>query len=594
MQRFTQMSCALAGAWLVLFVSGCHGDSPWGTFEPRGMLQGSSEFRLLYLPQEGELNRSLSPGRAWPAYQDSINARVLEPYGMSPAQKYGEAFGVATMEALVSRYHGIDSFSDAPPCESDADCGEDGSFRCGVKTGASSGHCIAVADGSQAAWAAAALMWDEPSGPVSRSNVTFTREDIQALLALAYHGAHKVSSMDGCDGFARDERITYGDGVAALAPTCLGMGPAQFHLLLANYLGVSGQGFVEQSSGEQGLQEAIVTGYQVLTLDELSAKEANGLVGAFEGGLSDSQSGTIGEQEWVHLLPYDVAAGQVIEVDMQGQGDADLYVRIDRQPTEQAYGCRPYIDGPDERCELVAPEGAKQVFVSVLGESPMNSVYQLEVRIGRHVPETYLGNADVSQIFKAAVEVDYVTSQSGNEDTRVELKRQAYFEYLLELDAQGRIVGGEWLEQNPLQTPLGYWRAQERATSSLAGGAILFSDVESLLRESVGQDRGREMVLEESGRVAKGEWQYYGPFEALLGEVNVRLRGQGGNANLYVGRGAQPSATHFACASQAADSNERCRVRGPGEFFVGIHGEEAAIFDLVVRYVSPGAGSANP
>ena len=50
---------------------------------------------------------------------------------------------------------------------------------------------------------------------------------------------------------------------------------------------------------------------------------------------------------------------------MTGTGDADLYVRFGSQPTKEAYDCRPYENGSNESCNLVAAAEQTQVFISV-------------------------------------------------------------------------------------------------------------------------------------------------------------------------------------------------------------------------------------
>ena len=57
-------------------------------------------------------------------------------------------------------------------------------------------------------------------------------------------------------------------------------------------------------------------------------------------------------------------------------GDADLYVKIGREPTAASYDCRPYKTGSNETCEVTLPQSAA-VYVQVRGYATATSSYKL-------------------------------------------------------------------------------------------------------------------------------------------------------------------------------------------------------------------------
>jgi hypothetical protein len=62
----------------------------------------------------------------------------------------------------------------------------------------------------------------------------------------------------------------------------------------------------------------------------------------------------------------------VFEID--GSGDADLYVRVGSAPTTRTYTCRPFLSGSKERCEVsLATKG--DIGVMVRGWAPTSSVH---------------------------------------------------------------------------------------------------------------------------------------------------------------------------------------------------------------------------
>ncbi len=67
-----------------------------------------------------------------------------------------------------------------------------------------------------------------------------------------------------------------------------------------------------------------------------------------------NETATIAQGDWKHFGPYTTASGP-ITVDMTGTGDADLYVRLNGQPTFDLYDCRPYGSDSNESCTLNGP-----------------------------------------------------------------------------------------------------------------------------------------------------------------------------------------------------------------------------------------------
>ena len=68
----------------------------------------------------------------------------------------------------------------------------------------------------------------------------------------------------------------------------------------------------------------------------------------------------------------------------------------------------------------------------------------------------------------------------------------------------------------------------------------------------------------------KGEWKHFGPFE-VGGSIKITMEG-GGDADLYLRKGAEPTSNEYDCRPYAAHSNETCAAEGPGEYYVSVHG----------------------
>src|SRR5207237_10818143 len=110
------------------------------------------------------------------------------------------------------------------------------------------------------------------------------------------------------------------------------------------------------------------------------------------------KTGTVTAGQWGHQDPIAVAAGQAFKVAMTGNGDADLYLQFDAQPTATAYFCRPFKKGSSESCSGVVPAGKTKLFVSVIGhDTAPSSTFTLQVSTGAQIPSAYQFNSSASK-----------------------------------------------------------------------------------------------------------------------------------------------------------------------------------------------------
>ena len=79
------------------------------------------------------------------------------------------------------------------------------------------------------------------------------------------------------------------------------------------------------------------------------------------------QAGHVALGTWVFLPAFNVKPGSTFRARMTGSGDPDLYVRFGARPTQSAFHCRPFLDGPNEQCELTVPASGGPAFVGIRG-----------------------------------------------------------------------------------------------------------------------------------------------------------------------------------------------------------------------------------
>ena len=84
------------------------------------------------------------------------------------------------------------------------------------------------------------------------------------------------------------------------------------------------------------------------------------------------------------------------------------------------------------------------------------------------------------------------------------------------------------------------------------------------------------------GKVTKGETVNYGPFSSL-GEFIVDMRGETGDADLYVGVGEVPTSSTYACRPYKSGTNENCVLDGPeDDIYIMVSGYEDADYRLTI------------
>ena len=74
-----------------------------------------------------------------------------------------------------------------------------------------------------------------------------------------------------------------------------------------------------------------------------------------------------------------------------------------------------------------------------------------------------------------------------------------------------------------------------------------------------------------SATVAKGKWRYFGPFSSAGNSLTLTLSGTG-DADLYVRKGSQPTATQYDCRPLSASSRETCTLPANVQGYVGVKG----------------------
>lgn len=464
-------------------------DEAWSAAGNPAIFGSGLEYKLANLATKGEAKQIPWAGSYWPTAQDNINYRWAGANTDSPAAKYGKAFGVTGVEDAVSKNHGIDSMTGSKACTKSSECSSENGEMCAKRTGQSAGRCIPTWFGICHGWTPAAILLPEPKHAVVKNGVTFAIEDLKALASLAHDRTTSKFVSLRCDTTNRANDMAFDKYGRPVDESCRDSNAGTYHILLGNYLG-KGKSFAEDRTQDSEVWNQPLRGYRVLSQKEVTAQEANRLIGVpAEGGQSSSKSGTVAKAAWSHNAPVAVVAGQVYSVKLSGTGDADLYVKFGAQPTTSSYTCRPYVNGSAEECSGTVPAGATQLYVSVRGDAATSN-FSVTTSAGGTVPVKYVFNSAATKFVSVKTDVDYISETSAETDGYLtphidSYTRTDHYEYILELNASGAIIGGEWVGESKQSHPDFIWLPTGVAAATVAGGKISYANVKAMMDESV-------------------------------------------------------------------------------------------------------------
>jgi hypothetical protein len=208
----------------------------------------------------------------------------------------------------------------------------------------------------------------------------------------------------------------------------------------------------------------------------------------------------------------------------------------------------------------------------------------------------YQFNPNAAKFYDVSMTVTYIY-ESGPADGYTAPNIDRYtgsdsYRYVLELDANGKIIGGEWVGSSKQAHPDFLWLPLGPNDNSGAGGAINYDVVRELLFESAsvsadggtgGGGNGGPRDVTERATLAKDEWRHLDPYATGADTITVEMTGTG-DADLYVRMGGQPSAALYDCRPYTGDSTESCTLSGPGPLYVSVNGYTAASVSVRIRF----------
>lgn len=405
------------------------------------------------LPLEGYSEVNAWAASYWPYYEDGINYRWQGQQTLSPAEKYDKAFNdwtfdetfmslkpfnPSTCEFDEAYYenlgpaaewthrnkgnwqssNGIDDDGDGIPDSEECGWGDEDKDRDGVETWWGICH----------AWAPAAILEEEPVEPVEHNGVKFEVSDIKALLIQQYDRTSAYMLGGRCN----EEEIERDENGRIVSEECRDLNAGTFHVIVANFLGVNSRPLViERTTGYQVWNQPLL-GFKVTEEREITVEEANELLGVgndegtgeFIHGVEEGSADALGVLELANNATFD---------------ELDIDARLDRRAAQGIVDARPF--GSLAELDEVSYVAAT-AFESMLEYAKNTSYWQPAV-------VEYAYNPNAERFIEIRATTDWLTESHASTEPQApntaRYTRHDYYHYILELDGEGNILGGEWV-----------------------------------------------------------------------------------------------------------------------------------------------------
>ncbi|MBF0300195.1 MAG: PKD domain-containing protein [Oligoflexia bacterium] len=191
---------------------------------------------------------------------------------------------------------------------------------------------------------------------------------------------------------------------------------------------------------------------------------------------------------------------------------------------------------------------------------------------------TYNFNLQAASLYHVKMRFHYIGESAQNIDGNLSATINSYthyddYEYILEIDSSGNIIGGEWVGNSKKSHPDFLWLPYEKSATIVSG--INWNDIKYMGEKST-MNIGSQSVTD-TNTLSSGYIRYYGPYTTIAnGKIKAVLSPTSGDTDLYVKKGAKPTLSTYDCRPYKEGlAVESCELAGPGEFYIGVYGYEA-------------------
>jgi hypothetical protein len=555
----------------------------WDTANNPAKVGENFIYDVTKLPLHGATKIVPIAGDYWATANDSINYRWDGDSSLSPAEKIEKAFGITGFAKFVTDNYGIYG-QGAKACNESSECSDqmDGSdcVKPRDATGDKAGRCIPGWWGICHGWSPYAITEPPAKHSVDKNGVTFYPGDLTALMSLIYSTDLPTKFLSArCNkkdvGLDNTGRVREGE--------CRDMNPGTLFVVYTNFLGLQQRGFVEDRTYNDQVWNQPVEGFDITNaengkLKEITKADAIKMLGL---GYDFSQL----------LAPVDIAAkaqqtgaykatvaGEITFRTDGNSGDADLYVKKNGAVSTSASDCSSTSGSAKEECKIKVAAGDTVNWL-VLGYSDAK---QVSLQVG--VPGSqanYIYNTSAARFFYVEMDVHYISEASpGHEQPNAsEYIRTDHYSFILEADADGRALGGEWVGDSRQNHPDFAWWPSARPQANMDG--LTYDMVKALndLAADVGvnpQPSNEDKKIFDDQKVTysaySATWSRTLGVPAGVKKVTITMSGSG-DADLYVRLGSAPTVYTYLKKAQGPGANKSFDFVPPasgGNYFVRV------------------------
>lgn len=360
---------------------------------------------------------------------------------------------------MISKQYGIKS-RNSKQCTETSECEslKDGS-SCAIPRGETKGRCIPTWFGICHGWAPYAFSEATPANPVVKNGVTFYPGDLEGIMSLVYGSNLPTKFLSERCNTNKPE--TNDDGRVG-ENACRDMNPGSFHVVATEHARTSVDRIRRRPHLRRPSLESTrpqLQGHQRhqrrQAPRDFSKTDAAALLGLDVKFAEVLSSTKLKKGETAKGVFKATEAGEVV-VHSSGTGDAELYIKKGAEASKEANDCASTGSTADETCKIVLAAG-DELHDTVEGFSDESSV---KASIGTKLPTNdikYTFNADAARFFHVKMDFRYISESSPARTSHItridEFTRTDSYEYILETDANGVILGGEVAQREPHASP---------------------------------------------------------------------------------------------------------------------------------------------
>jgi hypothetical protein len=264
---------------------------------------------------------------------------------------------------------------------------------------------------------------------------------------------------------------------------CRDLNPGSWHVAVTNLTGLRQKGLVFDRRADAEVWNQPLYSYKIKNADgaelhEISKDEAVKLLGidATRVELLAPMDINRGDERTGQFTAP--SAGEYM-LELRGTGDGDLWAKKDTMVTKDSHDCKETGRSANENCKMNLNAGQTVYWMVTAGKPSHVSLGARSKGAGQYIYDT-----DAQHFYHVEMEIQYIVEPHDSAghgsyfpNALTSYASSATYEYILEADAQRRVIGGEWLSGSRTTHPDFAWWPTAKPTEAFG---ISYADLQQL------------------------------------------------------------------------------------------------------------------